>query len=221
MSHNDAEKELILGNKQLISLFFVVVALCGVVFAMGYMIGKNSTKPTSVLLDPASAGSEGEKRKQPEARREEAAQTDPAAASTTEPAPIQPQPAQAPPETSTTALPPSPPPVSVPVESPKTKPAGEIPPREYKAAAKSEPGVALGVPAEGSSYWQIVAYSKKADADGVVRTMRDARFPTLLYKTPDNLYHVLVGPYLPGVPLSEAKTKLKTVGFGAPILKKY
>src|SRR5579884_400416 len=45
MTETQGEKELILGNKQLISLFFVVVALCGVCFAMGYMIGRNSSKP--------------------------------------------------------------------------------------------------------------------------------------------------------------------------------
>ena len=44
MTQTDGEKELVLGNKQLISLFFVVVALCGVFFAMGYMIGRNTSK---------------------------------------------------------------------------------------------------------------------------------------------------------------------------------
>ena len=44
MSQSGGEKELILGNKQLISLFFVVVALCGVFFAMGYMVRGNSIK---------------------------------------------------------------------------------------------------------------------------------------------------------------------------------
>ncbi len=44
MTQADGEKELVLGNRQLISLFFVVVALCGVFFAMGYLIGRNSTK---------------------------------------------------------------------------------------------------------------------------------------------------------------------------------
>ena len=42
MAQTEGEKELVLGNKQLISLFFVVVALCGVFFAMGYMMGRPS-----------------------------------------------------------------------------------------------------------------------------------------------------------------------------------
>ena len=50
MTQTEGEKELVLGNKQLISLFFVVVALCGVFFAMGYMIGRNTSK--SAVTNP-------------------------------------------------------------------------------------------------------------------------------------------------------------------------
>jgi len=50
MTQTDGEKELVLGNKQLISLFFVVVALCGVFFAMGYMIGRNTSKSATASL---------------------------------------------------------------------------------------------------------------------------------------------------------------------------
>jgi cell division septation protein DedD len=54
MTQTDGEKELVLGNKQLISLFFVVVALCGVFFAMGYMIGHNTSKPAVAGQDGAA-----------------------------------------------------------------------------------------------------------------------------------------------------------------------
>jgi cell division septation protein DedD len=43
MARTDSEQEFVLGNKQLLSAFFVVVALLGVFFAMGYIIGKNSS----------------------------------------------------------------------------------------------------------------------------------------------------------------------------------
>src|SRR5580704_14634457 len=51
MTQTDGEKEIVLGNKQLISLFFVVVALCGVFFAMGYMIGRNTSKPATASAE--------------------------------------------------------------------------------------------------------------------------------------------------------------------------
>jgi cell division septation protein DedD len=54
MSRNDAgeaeghEFELMLGNKQLLSVFFVVVILLGVFFTMGYVVGRNSSPVDTV-----------------------------------------------------------------------------------------------------------------------------------------------------------------------------
>src|SRR6266536_5159281 len=36
------EIEIVVGNKQLLSTFFVVVLLCGAAFVMGYFLGENS-----------------------------------------------------------------------------------------------------------------------------------------------------------------------------------
>lgn len=41
-TNEEGEFELILGNKQLLSVFFIVVVLLGVFFAMGYIVGRNS-----------------------------------------------------------------------------------------------------------------------------------------------------------------------------------
>jgi cell division protein FtsN len=43
MTRTDNEQEFVLGNKQLLSAFFVVVMLLGVFFAMGYIIGHNTS----------------------------------------------------------------------------------------------------------------------------------------------------------------------------------
>src|SRR5579872_3842346 len=40
--NEDGEFELILGNRQLLSVFFIVVILLGVFFTMGYIVGRNS-----------------------------------------------------------------------------------------------------------------------------------------------------------------------------------
>ena len=42
MTRTEGEHELVLGNKQLLSAFFVVVILLGVFFTMGYFVGKNT-----------------------------------------------------------------------------------------------------------------------------------------------------------------------------------
>ena len=43
--NEDGEFELVLGNRQLLSVFFIVVVLLGVLFAMGYIVGTNSPRP--------------------------------------------------------------------------------------------------------------------------------------------------------------------------------
>src|SRR5258707_15481792 len=49
MRNNETgEFELVVGNRQLLSGFFIVVLLFGVAFAMGYVVGQNS--PRSVRM---------------------------------------------------------------------------------------------------------------------------------------------------------------------------
>src|SRR5271169_3403337 len=43
--NEEGEFELILGNRQLLSVFFIVVVLLGVFFTMGYIVGRNSPAP--------------------------------------------------------------------------------------------------------------------------------------------------------------------------------
>ncbi len=50
--NEDGEFELILANRQLLSVFFIVVVLLGVFFTMGYIVGRNSGPPA---VDVASA----------------------------------------------------------------------------------------------------------------------------------------------------------------------
>src|SRR5438445_10897451 len=65
MAKTDGEYELVLGNRQLLSAFFIVVVLFGVFFTMGYVVGRNSgpgpsaasaTPPTGNSQRPEAAG---------------------------------------------------------------------------------------------------------------------------------------------------------------------
>src|SRR5277367_1402216 len=101
MTQMEGEKELVLGNKQLMGLFFVVVALCGVFFAMGYMMGRPSAKTAlaNPELGPAPAvtapGAQQQVQQQPEPPREtaETATTGPGVDSGAAPSDTGPQPA--------------------------------------------------------------------------------------------------------------------------------
>ncbi len=59
--NDDGEYELILGNRQIMSVFFMVAILVGLFFTMGYIVGRNSSAGTgevatvpSVEQSPAS-----------------------------------------------------------------------------------------------------------------------------------------------------------------------
>ena len=56
--NDEGEFELILGNRQLISVFLIVVVMLGVFFSMGYVVGRNSSPTattTEARADKASA----------------------------------------------------------------------------------------------------------------------------------------------------------------------
>ena len=51
-----SEFELVLGNKQLLSVFFIVVVLLGVFFTMGYLVGRNSAPVGAARQDVYERG---------------------------------------------------------------------------------------------------------------------------------------------------------------------
>src|SRR5450759_2249462 len=56
MRNNETgEFELVVGNKQLLSGFFIVVLLFAVAFAMGYVVGQNTQRPVRLASEGGSA----------------------------------------------------------------------------------------------------------------------------------------------------------------------
>src|SRR5690349_25127080 len=63
MRNNETgEYELVVGNRQLLSGFFIVVLLCAVAFAMGYVVGENSHSAKPIETASASGAKSGEPR---------------------------------------------------------------------------------------------------------------------------------------------------------------
>jgi cell division septation protein DedD len=195
MTQTDGEKELVLGNKQLISLFFVVVALCGVFFAMGYMIGRNTSKPAT----PAPEGAPATATASP-VPRSHVPQTE-----ESEP-PREASGAEAPPPASASAD----------VEPAAARSAPTPAPATQTQAAHDSPIV----PEAGATYLQVTAL-RRADADNLVKTLREQNFPALLADSskPD-LFRVLVGPYHQTADVAEAKARLKSLGFANSFVQK-
>ena len=194
MTQTDGEKELVLGNKQLISLFFVVVALCGVFFALGYMIGHNTSKPATANLDssaPAIAASSGSQSPVPQ---------------TQEPEP----PRETAPEATQ-------PPAPAPAETASSQPPVTQTPVTQTQAAHDTPAP---VPETGATYLQVRAL-RRADADNLVKSLREQNLPALLADSskPD-LFRVLVGPYHQTADVADAKARLKALGFADAFVQK-
>lgn len=195
MAQMEGEKELVLGNKQLISLFFVVVALCGVFFAMGYMMGRPSGKQLAAIPETNPAAQSAPAPEQSQSQEAEPPR---------ETAPPEAQPS-APADTSTNTPPPA----------TQTQPAHDVPNAPSAPAAP-----APAVPETGATYLQVTAL-RRSDADNLVKTLKEQNFPALLADSskPD-LFRVLVGPYHQTADVADAKARLKALGFANAFVQK-
>src|SRR5215831_16704467 len=188
------EFELVVGNRQLLSGFFIVVLLFAVAFAMGYVVGQNSPR-SSKLTETATVAPV----QPPDTTRPQ-----PAAAAPANPPEAPPA---APPDTSATAAPPS--------ETP-AQPTTQAP-RGADSSAASQ-GVPANPPGPPGSYWQVMAVLSQSDAEITAKAHKDKGFPALLSQGPNNLTRVLVGPYSDTQSMGKAKTDLENAGF-RPIRK--
>ena len=195
MAHTEGEKELVLGNKQLISLFFVIVALCGVFFALGYMMGRPSGKQLAAIPDSSAASTPGGAASPVPAQAQDSPQSEPPRETAS--ADVQPAPADAQPQTPST----------------HTQAAHDL-------APVAAPTPATTAREEGATYLQVTALGR-SDAASLVKTLKEQNFPALLADSskPD-LFRVLVGPYHQTADVADAKARLKALGFANAFVQK-
>jgi len=191
-NNETGEFELVVGNRQLLSGFFIVVLLFAVAFAMGYVVGQNSPRSAKLQADAANG--------------------------TTTTQDGRPQPVSAPVAPPTQAAAPAPDPGAAQPAAdagaqPTTQPAANgqpaAPPPAAPAAAPA-PTAADSLPS--GSYLQVMALNQQ-DAEGMVKTLKDRGFPALMTPGRNNLMRVLVGPYNDTPAMSKAKTELENSGF--------
>ena len=202
MKNNETgEFELVMGNRQLLSGFFIVVLLFGVAFAMGYIVGRNSTPSGKPQAEASTNGAAAAARPEPISAAPAAtpAAADPAA---TQPAADQTTAADQPPAESTPA----------PATQAATPPAQPLPAAAAPATVTpaAETSVAEAPP---GSYWQVIATSNRTSADALLQSLKDKGFPVTLSPGPNNLVRVLVGPFTDTQALGRAKSRLEDAGF--------
>jgi cell division protein FtsN len=192
MRNNETgEFELVVGNKQLLSGFFIVVLLFAVAFAMGYVVGQNTQRPAKMAAEGTSAG------------------TMPNTVADSRPQPSTPVPAPAPVQAPENAG--QQPPADAPPQ-PTTQPAQGSPPPDDKATAPSNTGVVSPAELQPGSYWQVIAVKPEV-AEVMRQTLKDKGFQVSLTPATATLTRVLVGPYKDTSSLGRAKTDLETAGF--------
>ena len=166
--NEDGEFELILGNRQLLSVFFIVVVLLGVFFTMGYIVGRNS--PLATAESTPARKTEAKPLVVESAARDESA---PVAQLTETPAPAAPD--AAPTETA-----PQQPGDTKPAKSVESKPAAakpepvaakREPPKLAPATEKPEPVTEAVRSAPSGTYLQLAATSQR-EADIEVDVLR-------------------------------------------------
>lgn len=199
--NEEGEFELVLGNRQLLSVFFIVVVLLGVFFVMGYILGKNSAPapatevssvrkpvesgpaPEPIIVDkmPDKRSAAGE----PVAKREEPKREEPK----------------------------------------KEEPKKEEPKKEEKKkreepkveapipSAASAGAPKTGMPPKGSLFMQVAAVGR-AEADVVAKVLKSKGMLTWVAPADETgkIYRVLVGP-IEKSEVGATKANLVKMGF--------
>ena len=203
MRNNETgEFEVVFGNRQLLSGFFIAVLLFAVAFAMGYVVGENS-RSTKARTEVAGPGvpTPVETRPQPAS----AAPSNPPSVTTAPPVPADssPQPTTQP---------------SRELENPTptrqvAAPVRETRPTTPVVARVDPPAPVVAADAAPGSYWQVLATANRDSAQSTLETLQEKGFPVSLGPGPNNLTRVLIGPYRDTTAMGRAKTELEAAGF--------
>jgi cell division septation protein DedD len=202
---DEGEFELILGNRQLISVFLIVVVLLGVFFSMGYIVGRNSSATV-----PETAHNNG---------KTVAVDSPPP---DSQPAASSPTPAQEPPARTPETKPAASEPTTTHAEQPPTpasvKPTPVAPAKPKPTAVG--PAAFNGEPSSGE-YWQVVATSRP-DAEIIAEALNKKGFHAQVSPGPrEGVFRVLVGPFKDSATQAQTRTKLEAAGFKNPIVRRY
>lgn len=201
----EGEYELVVGNRHLLSVVFILIVLFGVFFTLGYFVGRNSADMVAAQ-PPAQprAGGVAQPREAPPpaaAPAEQAAAPDDAKSRGT--VPVTPAAGSEPPA----AVEPKP---EIPAPPPAAAPAKDI----------------AGAPAPGETYLQVAAV-KRGVAEGIADVLKQKGFRAVVAPVIVNgvasgdLFRVLVGPVSDASDLAKTRSDIEAAGMGRAIVRKY
>ncbi|HEX4770165.1 MAG TPA: SPOR domain-containing protein [Bryobacteraceae bacterium] len=233
---SDGETEILLGNKQLLGIFFVVVILLGVAFAGGYKVGQGSKKagyPASNADQTATAASSAAETHSvaPEGAPAASSAPDNTAGDSTS-ALASSTAAQNQPAAKSTALAKAPASSAAPsgeVTTPplgSTKSAKALKPEPEDTEAPGPSAAASGhnafTPQPGQIFLQVAAVGRD-EAEGISDVLSKKGFRAHAVPKPGStkLYRVIIGPTRDASDLSNTRAALRNTGFREIIVQKY
>lgn len=217
LQDSETEKEILLGNKQLLGIFLVVVVLLAVAFGAGYKVGEGSHKPGPIAqASPAQAAPE---------------QNNPPTPGVTQTVPPEENTGAGTPATDTNPVPSASAPLGA--RRPGTAAAvsrtvdGEAPgPEPAQRARTAEPKPVSGgefVPQPGETFLQVAAV-KREEAEAIAEVLRRRGLPAHAVPKPGQgspVYRVLVGPTRDAADLSSKRESLRSAGFRHIFIQRY
>jgi DedD protein len=231
------DTEITLGMGKLLGLFFLLAAICGVFFSIGYSLGKSTGREQALNDQPAAAPTEiaasasGSSQNKPSAVVAVKAQAEPAPqeqSATPNPSPLTFYKAvqqtgaatQVPSKETHPAAPAS---VTAATESaPAETTAKSTPPSSASVSPLPQGGRPVPVTGPGTFVVQIAAISREDDAVALAGALRKKNYNVFVVNNPitnDKLYHVQVGPFSSLQDAEAMKAKLTGEGY-APIVKR-
>jgi DedD protein len=203
-----------LSARHLILVFLAGMAVCGVFFSLGFLVGYNerSSKATPVV-ERVTAPAATPPTVNPPPQSSQATSKGPATptASANPPAELPSPPPAA--ESKLSATPASlATPVAAPASAPKTEKAAEMAPTQPPAATPAAGEVGVGYTI------QVAASRTKQDAEALVTILKARGYPVFLV-TPeyahanDNLFRVQVGPFTSREDAEKVRARLAQEGF--------
>ncbi len=208
--NEEGDIDIAIGNKQLLSIVFILFVLFGVVFSMGYFVGRASSGDASPPAKPAESASPSGRPDAAGPRAAAPAQTGVPVETAAEEPPLQPgegrvteaKPAAATSD-QTPAAAPAPTPAPPAVETPK--PAPPPPAKPVEAAA----------PLPGQVFLQVAAV-KREQAQVMADVLKEKGFRTVMVpiKRSDGqeLWRTLVGPLKDAAEVAKTKAALDSAG---------
>jgi cell division septation protein DedD len=217
------DTEITLGVGKLLGLFFLLAAICGVFFSIGYSLGRGSGREQAANDQPQVASTSEAPAKAGDANKPSAAvqAKQDTQAPATEPAPQTPLTFYKAVQQNSTgeAAAAEKQPTSKPAE-PAAKTTESTPPA---VAEKPSPHVASSpVTGPGTIVVQIAALTREDDAVSLAGALRKKNYNVFVVNNPamnDKFYHVQVGPFATVADAQEMKAKLVAEGYN-PIIKK-